>query len=174
MIRIVTALLALIFATTAHADKKDALTGLSIGVHGGLLRFTPSDAPDGTLFGAHIGYAARYSGIIVGIEGDMSFQGVNTTDSTIALTYNTDWIASIRARLGYEVLTGLALYATAGPAWVSAGSNQAQIWQIGGGAQWALTDTLSVRGEVIQSFDTLEHLRDGQTMFRIGATVRVW
>jgi outer membrane immunogenic protein len=86
---------------------------------------------DGVLGGAYAGYNWQVGQTVLGIEGDVSylggrgsstqalfytFPGVPTLDgSTIQLTANDRWLASIRGRLGYA-FDQVMIYATGGAA----------------------------------------------------------
>lgn len=154
----------------ADEPKPSALTGLYVGGQGA---WTHTDDARGTAVGIHAGYAARYSSFIVGIEADYSITGIQNDAGTITAAIDQDWVAAIRGNLGVEFQPGLMIYLTAGPAWSKIMGSTEQLWQAGAGLRWALTDTLSVTGSVIQMFDS-DSFGDGQTIARLGVSVRVW
>src|SRR5687768_15295179 len=68
----------------------------------------PSDTSDldGWVAGAHAGYNLQFDQVVLGIEGDFEISSVdgdfaNTTGATSVGSSELDWLASIRARLGW-------------------------------------------------------------------------
>lgn len=136
---------------------------------------------DGTNAGVQAGYNMQFDNMIFGIEGDMSWGDVSGTGAAIDPTsvdptvpsVNLDQMGSLRARLGFA--TGnVLLYATAG--WASAsgsmgltnldgaGDNRmeditADGWTGGVGAEIALNDRLSVKGEYLDSRLTMNEVQ---------------
>lgn len=158
-------------ATTRTID----WTGMQFGITGGgdLTR------GDGTLFfndtkdfpGVHVsvfaGYQEQVNNIVLGLEGDLSYNGdngktLNTFDETNTYIgtdrYSTDWSGSIRGRVGYA-FDNLLLYTTAGYVTTrivddykrasKSGTlhHYMQGLTIGAGADYAFTESLFGRAE---------------------------
>lgn len=81
--------------------------------------------PDGFLGGLQAGYSVRASRWVVGLEGDLSGGAIDGEASDVRLflglvpfktelDQETNWLATLRPRLGYLVTDGLLVYATAG------------------------------------------------------------
>ena len=131
---------------------------------------------DGLVGGLHAGYNFQFGGtggdfdFVVGIEGDVSFTDMNDSEflgppltaggSEQGIIGDVDLLASIRARLGVAV-DEILLFVTGGVAFADA---DAGIFYsgttvkfdfddvggvVGGGAEWALNETFSLRGEVL-------------------------
>lgn len=137
--------------------------------------------PTGTLFGAQAGYNWRMDRVVAGIEGDASWSGVSDKDKKSSFMFGgllisnnnpfvsskqeLDWLASVRARVGYLPEDNWLVYATGGPAWGKVsnkagvgndllqfkGSNSAANlgWVAGGGAEWAMSKGYSVKFEYL-------------------------
>ena len=126
---------------------------------------TANSAPDGLIYGGHVGYNLQSGSIVYGIEADLEGGDVR---GGFAITpvgggrgdAELNWQGSVRARLGY--VDGSALfYATAG--WVIGGfdfgggpagaplidgySKMRNGWTIGAGAEWMLSRRLTMRIE---------------------------
>jgi outer membrane immunogenic protein len=108
---------------------------------------------------------------VVGVEGDVSYLGIDRTSDnyanslsvgpTAALRIDTSWIATARGRVGYS--TGPALlYATGGGAWVNTkdtftGSTGTVVsstktlsgWTVGGGIETAMWTNWSMKTEYL-------------------------
>ena len=130
---------------------------------------------DGVAGGIHGGYNFQFDGsgdfdLVVGIEGDLTFTdwsdseffGPPTTavGSEQGILGDVDLLATVRGRLGIAI-DDLLLYVTGGVAFADADAgifysgttvkfdfdNVGGV--IGGGAEWALNETFSLRGEVL-------------------------
>jgi high affinity Mn2+ porin len=159
-------------------------TGLYIGAHAGFTRGTssamltdPAVATDNHVFtgatgGVQAGYNWRLnSGLLLGVEGDISFPNYlpsnhvvsSTTTALSSAEERWDYVASLRARLGYT--TGAFLfYATGGAAFAGerflstpAGGNEEKVlntrfgWTAGGGVEYAFAPHWSARLEYLYS-----------------------
>ena len=106
-------------------------TGFYVGVHGGygwgehhVADDNPTVAyeidPDGFLGGAQVGFDYQFGNFVVGIEGDASWGDMSARANSVGLgldaTVEVDYLASLRARLGYS-MQSLLIYATGGAAW---------------------------------------------------------
>ena len=128
---------------------------------------------DGVLGGILAGYNLQHDRLVFGLEGDISFGDVGGR-TTLAGVSNprleTDFIATIRTRLGYawdrvlvfgqvgigfadvEIKESLQLGATAR-------TNKTHVGVVvGGGIEWALTDTINLRTDYTYgNFDRRSH-----------------
>ena len=124
---------------------------------------------EGVLAGVQVGYNMMVNNVLFGIEGDFTWMDwedvVKAVSSTEEVKGEVDALYSIRGRLGVAVdhdQRGV-LYATAGVAWADA---DATVWEsglgsdpgvkfsfddvggvVGGGFEWAASDTIRVRAE---------------------------
>ena len=151
-------------------------TGFYIGVNGGW--GWTNDNIDGAVFGGQIGYNWQMSNWVLGIEGDFDGAGISGTRQSVfanavapftdgfSATARTNWLASIRGRLGYVWGPGL-LYFTGGGAWEDvtvhamfsdgfAGQSVAGSFSqtrsgfvIGGGYEWMVAPSWTVRAEYL-------------------------
>lgn len=142
---------------------------------GGDGRYSVDDS--GVVGGLHAGYNWQISQMVVGVEGDISWFGAGAASRAVAvdqvafagfsekLSSETNWLATLRGRVGYSFGSVLA-YATAGVAWgeVQQGyaatvvggpsfamtqSNTITGWVVGGGVEWALDRNWSLRAEYL-------------------------
>lgn len=148
-------------------------TGPYIGVHGGYgwaeQEFLyPAPPPfgasglngDGGVFGAQAGYQVQLdSNMVFGIEADASYSDFSAT--ALGTTIDNNVLGSLRGRIGYAFDTAL-IYATGGVALTQTETQFGILstedwvvgWTLGGGAELALGDRWSVRGEYLYySFD---------------------
>jgi len=141
--------------------------GLYVGIHGG---WGWGDAESSTIVdmdveggfaGGQIGYNWQLAGIVVGIEADVSWSGIDGDRGPGVVPQTTkhelDWFGTVRGRLGIPM--GRALpYVTAGVAFGEAtrtttagGGASAEAshtgYAVGGGVEWALNQTLSAKVE---------------------------
>ena len=141
---------------------------------------------DGSTAGLQAGYNMQSGNMVYGIEGDMNWGEVSGTgdpidplalDPTVPSS-TLDQMGSIRARVGFT--TGnVLLYATAG--WASASGTMgltnldgvgddrtaditANGWTGGIGAEIALSDRLSVKGEYLDSRLTMDEVQFGAVL----------
>ena len=141
-------------------------TGGYVGVHKGgswvrgefsVPGFEEKEHFNGFLLGGFAGYNYMWDNILIGAEGDVSY---NWNDKNFNLgggvrgDAGTDWQGSLRARVGYAFDRTL-IYKTAGWAMTNAhvdtrGNNQERTfngWTVGAGVEWAATDNIFIRGE---------------------------
>jgi outer membrane immunogenic protein len=132
---------------------------------------------DGAIVGGvHAGYDYQFLPTwVVGVEGDFDGTSAKATGTVSTLTLpgsfassseSIDWLASLRARLGYLVTPTIMLYGTGGLAWADVNySATAQItssavanssfdsirsgWVAGAGAEWLIMPHLTIRGEYL-------------------------
>ena len=118
----------LLLAAPAHSADNALMpswTGAYIGAHGGMnwqdVDFNALKDGDtqGAQFGAHAGYNLGLGAVVLGIEGDASYEGsslnFNTNNGGTA-ELGVDWSGSLRGRVGLP-LGPIMMYATAGWAW---------------------------------------------------------
>jgi outer membrane immunogenic protein len=115
--------------------------------------------PDGGLFGATLGYNYQMGAAVVGLEGDISWSGLEGRHGCAGAIcrVNNDWLGTVRGRLGYNAGRWMP-YVTGGlavgniDARVSgAGSNDVTKagWTLGGGVEAAITGPWSVKLEYL-------------------------
>jgi outer membrane immunogenic protein len=123
---------------------------------------------------------------VVGVEGDISWAsladhrtigpvllapapGTPIPGSSFAMSANTEWLASARAKFGYVAWSNTLLYVTGGAAWANieynthgfapgfggvqtndfATTTTKSGWVIGGGAEWMATTNILLRAEYL-------------------------
>ena len=153
---------------SGHAVAKDNWTGFYTGVYSDFssvdTHLSPSNGyvfdVNGFSGGLMFGYDQQFDKFVVGIEGDAGYSGVNGGD-----TGGNGWVVKMsgidlaaRARIGMPISSAL-IYGTGGVALspmdmtYNGGSDvlhQTQLgWQVGGGIEFALSDTLNLRGEYL-------------------------
>jgi len=121
-------LLVAALAAPAAAQERPAIwTGFYAGAHAGYGEAIDEPGPfdvTGGVLGMHAGYNYQTGNVVLGIEGDYSGSSLEDTivSGTTRVTLDIDYLASIRARLGYA--SGNALfYGTIGYAWGEAGTS---------------------------------------------------
>ena len=75
---------------------------------------------EGELLGISAGYDVDFGTIVVGVEGDFEHSGVDGDDEGRGGDVNgwdSDWLASARARAGFKVLPETLVYGTGGVEW---------------------------------------------------------
>jgi outer membrane immunogenic protein len=143
------------------ADSENAVPGEdfeSIGAG----RFDLDD--DDFLAGFQAGLNYQIDRVVLGIEGDVSFTDFedelsNTENDHVS--FDTDFVATLRARAGLLVDDNFLLFATAGAAWTdtrftySANSAHGELdlddvgLAVGGGAEYALDDRWSIKADAL-------------------------
>jgi outer membrane immunogenic protein len=112
---------------------------------------------DGFVGGVHIGYNAQFNQIVVGLEADAEFSGVEGDDDGSGGDVNGldhNWMGSVRARLGFAFDNFLP-YVTGGVAFLDADATAPVDdddvtfvgWTVGAGLEYAITQNWSVRAE---------------------------
>jgi outer membrane immunogenic protein len=151
--------------------------GLYVGVNGGYglggsqwnLAGLPSGVFDanGFLFGGTLGFNVPISEILVGLEGDVDWSGLNGSVGNCALNAGgavascetkSNWLGTARARAGYEFDRTL-IYVTGGAAFgnVQSGLSPGASfdaatrigWTAGAGLEFALSDSWSAKAEYL-------------------------
>lgn len=140
-----------------------------------LLDFEGDDTDiDGFFGGLQAGFNWQMDSILLGVEGDISLASIEAdaefrTDfigDALRADTTVDWFGTARLRGGFLVTPDLLLYATGGLAWgsvdtsydldldgVGIASNDESTthlgWTLGGGAEFALSDNLSLKAEYL-------------------------
>lgn len=103
-------------------------TGPYIGGAGGVScmesEYVPSEGPDpdlngcGALGGVVAGWNYQMGGIVLGVEGDVSWGGRHGENHLDAVNYDVDLFATVRGRVGWLATDQTLFYATGGAAWL--------------------------------------------------------
>lgn len=159
--------------TTAAQAGGSSWDGLYAGVHAEYLWGEPtvggSSSPflqnedfDGFAGGLTGGYNHVFGQFLVGIEGDIALSdadGSANINSSEGVTVDLDWLSTLRGRVGF-IHEDLLFFATGGLAmggleadvFGSSPSNldkTAMGYAVGGGAEWAVTDRMTVKAEYL-------------------------
>lgn len=122
-------------------------TGFYVGGHIGYgwAEDNAGNTADGFLGGLQIGYNWQFSpNFVFGIEGDFAW-----TDVTSAANVTLDYVATVRARLGYAA-DRVLLYATGGFAWTELSTGlSGDGYAIGVGIEYALSHNWSAKIEYL-------------------------
>lgn len=168
-------------------------TGFYLGAHGGygwgdktwsvgpqppILPLSVSGNVEGALGGFHGGYNYQIGRLVLGLEGQWTWNNVKGTHSgtlggfTNTFSVDADWFSSVTGRVGYAVDRWL-LYADGGAVWARE-TYSAQLgafpvlfqardtrlgWTVGGGVEYVIDRNWSVRGEY--SYMNFETGRNG-------------
>lgn len=123
---------------------------------------------EGIVGGLHAGYNWQMDSIVFGLEADVTFTDLKDSDGapdpteTEEQTGEVDLLASVRARLGVA-FDDVLLYATGGIAipdasWEDSGTGAGDVnfgdigGVVGGGIEYAATDTIRLRAEGLYYF----------------------
>lgn len=125
-------------------------TGFYVGAHAGYGWENGSDA-SGFVGGLQVGYNWQLSrNWVFGIEGDIS--GTDINDATLGIPVHVDYLASIRARLGYT-WDRMMLYGTGGWGYARVGSlgfhQTGDAYVLGLGLEWMFSNNWSARAEFL-------------------------
>jgi outer membrane immunogenic protein len=139
---------------------------------------------DGFTGGVQLGYLAQSGRLVFGLEVDFNAPDLGGSRSasaalpssdpiisTVDTSFSTDWLLTVRGRLGVTVTPTVLLYATGGLAvsevtvsnsyteknnpvvdGISGSSSRSDTktgWTVGGGVEWALGNNWSVKGEYL-------------------------
>ncbi|WP_349368848.1 outer membrane protein [Salinarimonas sp.] len=155
-------------------------TPLPVGVFNTFPVTRGSYDTDGFVGGIQIGYNQQLSSVVLGVEADVNFSGIEGSVSNpltgggrvFRVETEIDWFATLRARLGFVPAERLMVYATAGAMMADVtdttrvqlalgGAIVPQVnylgsesdvrfgWTVGGGAEYAFTDALSLKAEYL-------------------------
>lgn len=153
-------------------------SGLYVGVFGGYVEAdtdwtfpnfgtTADPDPSGALGGALVGYHHQFENIIIGVEGDFALTNMDGSASCPAAAFNCqvefDWFTTVRAKAGvpfgqalFYITGGVAgaqltpQFETIATGQIGSGGKETQWgWTAGGGAELAVRDNISLRGEAL-------------------------
>jgi outer membrane immunogenic protein len=143
-------------------ETDDAVAGANFADNGE----GPFDLDDNdVLAGIQAGVNHRINEFLIGIEGDLAFTGFSdslTSPENDTVSFDTDLVATLRARAGIVVDQNLLLFATIGAAWTDTRfkSEEAQGSSghvdldgiglaVGGGAEFALNERWSIKADAL-------------------------
>lgn len=153
-------------ASAASAQRGPSWSGLYLGVHagGGWSENVGADGnfdSSGFVGGGHIGFNFPTSGVVLGLEADISYAGIEKTlNDGMSVTFGTTWLGSVRGRVGLPIDQAL-IYLTAGLGLggqdLSAsgygeslkGDTTMTGWVFGGGAEFAFSSSMTGRIEAL-------------------------
>jgi outer membrane immunogenic protein len=161
-----------LWGTGSNTDVCFSVTGEGRQCLGNQQGFNLGDInTDGVTAGGYLGYNYRFDSIVMGLEGDFNWDNAQG-DIKGQADMSLNWDASIRARLGFVVDERALLYVTGGPSWIeteldinscsnimipagnaSCGDSNTEFgWQLGAGAEYFVTDNLSVKAEYLHGW----------------------
>ena len=136
--------------------------------------------PSGVTAGGYLGFNYRINAMVLGVEGDLNWDdasddGVKGSPDFESVfgpqKVSLNWDASVRARIGMVVGDRAMLYATGGPSWINVelkndycnliegepgircGDESTELGlQLGAGAEFLVTDNLSVKAEYLHGW----------------------
>lgn len=197
-----------VWSAYSHACENQRFNGFYAGLNAGYgtgdYEFeTPgSESIDlegsGATVGGHVGYNYQCGSLVFGIEGDGAWSGIKDDMGGNAGSFEaeTNYLASIRARLGYDAEIAM-FYATAGIGFTDTEytgtefgvssvnySETATGFVVGGGAESMISDTLSLRFEVLHynfgevfsaadEFGVITTVDHNPTVFRLGGSIHL-
>jgi outer membrane immunogenic protein len=131
----------------------------------------------GFLLGGQVGYNMQFDSFVAGVEADLQWANVRgqldlsvpaaifPPGGDLAFGTEVNWFGTVRARLGYTPVDRMLIYGTGGFAYGGmrsyvrgtggfAGIDESATssrwgWTIGGGAEYAFTDALSLKSEYL-------------------------
>jgi outer membrane immunogenic protein len=132
---------------------------------------------DGASAGGYLGFNYRLDRVVLGLEADLNWdhaEGKSHIPGDVTTDTSFGWDASFRARLGALVGERGLIYVTGGPSWLSmdigsdlcgyfrseyagsavdcGGSGTEFGWQLGAGAEFLLTDNISLKAEYLHGW----------------------
>lgn len=127
----------------------------------------------GFIGGGQLGYNHQMGQAVVGVETDLSYIGnslsksfVNGLGATANLKRDNGWLGTTRIRLGFTPVERFMVYGTgglaygrtetavmvtspAGAVWTGKTDSPGIGWTVGGGAEYAFTNNISLKGEYL-------------------------
>ena len=138
-------------------------TGIYVGAHGGYgwartqddLGFR-DDRIEGPIVGGQAGINWQWKSLVLGLEAQGSWTGLEADETPVLAGKDVDWLASVRARLGVG-FNRILVYGTGGGAATQANVTAGAAtddpmffgWVVGGGAEVGITPNLSVGAEFL-------------------------
>ena len=139
-----------------------------------------ADNPSGGTAGGYLGFNYRINDMVIGLEGDLNWDDAREDGTKGSADLESifgpqdvslNWDASVRARIGVVVGERAMLYATGGPSWINVelkndfcnviegepgircGDESTELgWQLGGGAEFLITDHVSLKAEYLHGW----------------------
>jgi outer membrane immunogenic protein len=154
----------------------DAAYPITAATRTGLLGLGNSSiSADGFVGGGQIGYNWQSGATVLGLEADLNYTDISTSVTSVmnpaapgnllTQSYSIDWLATVRARLGYTIAPMTMLYVTGGFAFGDVAANDRLTfvggigtggssdiktgWTIGGGMEYALNRNWTVKAEYL-------------------------
>ena len=133
--------------------------GIYVGLNAGYTFGTVSPTglgnfnTNGFLGGGTVGFNYQWAAIVAGLEGDWDYSNVSTTDTFPgAGTFQSNWVATARGRLGYA-FDRILVFATGGAAFAPASipgfSTTMTGWTGGAGVEVAVAPNWTVKAEYL-------------------------
>ncbi|MEO5808280.1 outer membrane protein [Devosia sp.] len=158
---------ALMYGSSAAYDWTGFYAGGSLGYGAGTLSTNAIGNPQNDLRGfaggGELGFNVNLGGLVLGAEADAQLANVNysvTTGGVVTSSFNVDYYASARARVGYAYNQfmpyvtagvvggqGTSKYTTFGG--VFSQSNFHTGWTAGGGVEFAVADNVTIKAEYL-------------------------
>ncbi len=151
-----------------HGGAAASWSGVYLGLHGSggwgsLDDVGGSIELRGGIFGGHAGYQKQSGSFVYGLEGDFDGSWLSESETIGAVTaeLSLNWLASLRARLGYAISDSILLYATGGIAWgeieaslaipgFTIGASQTMMgYVVGGGVETRISPKFTSRIEAL-------------------------
>jgi outer membrane immunogenic protein len=157
-----------------------SVTGLGRDCSGLPSDFGLGGNAEGVTVGGYVGYNHRIDQVVLGIEGDFNWDSasnngvgdpVDVDNPFGPQSTSLNWDASVRARLGMVFGERAMVYVTGGPSWIEAEldngycatirgetniscgeTSTAFGWQLGAGAEYFITDHLSMKAEYLHGW----------------------
>jgi outer membrane immunogenic protein len=132
-------------------------TGFYVGANAGYgfsgkFEGTPADGGDGFTVGGQAGYNYQFNPIVVGIEGEIDYADIK--DRFDGFKGDLNWRGSVTPRLGFAIDRFMPYikggFAFGDVEFSDPAGNDDQVltgWTVGGGAEYAVTDNVTVRAE---------------------------
>ena len=143
-------------------------SGLYFGVNGGYAELNNNTNYNGGFGGGQVGYNIQRGNLVFGVETDI--QGSSITASGAHSTL--DYFGTVRARAGYAfdraLVYGTGGYAYGGTHCSACSSNTGDGWAAGGGVEYKINPSWSVKGEYERVEFTSDHPSAAFDTFRVG------
>ncbi len=141
-------------------------SGLYFGANGGYGEASNDSSINGGFGGGQVGYNIQRGNLVFGVETDIQGSSITASGAPSTLEY----FGTVRARAGYAFDRAL-VYGTGGYAYGGTnvhGNNTGDGWAAGGGVEYKINPSWSVKGEYQRVEFTSDHPSDAFDTFRIG------
>ncbi|MCW5695400.1 MAG: porin family protein [Bauldia sp.] len=141
-----------VYTTPVRAyDWTGPYAGALVGYGWGAFGAPIGSAPTGFVAGGFVGYNVQAGNVVYGAEMDAAWSGRSDGAGN-----DVNWTSSFRGRIGYAfgrvLVYGTGGLAVAGVSTAPGPSTSTEIgWTAGGGAEFAITDSLFARAEYLYS-----------------------